>query len=451
MLISAALAGAVAAAGPGLWSQLWYRSRGSNVILIVLDTLRADHLGSYGYAVNTSPNIDHFAREEAVLFETVIAQAPSTLPSHASIFTSMLPSHHGASYARRSGLAQEFVTMAEILKAAGYRTVSYNDGGQIAASWGIGQGFEQYVTIPGPHAEQKLGRNVEHATRWLADNSDTPFFLFLQTYEIHHPYAAESRFFEAIGHRNRGTLPEQISEAVLKEINSDLKNLSPEDREHIIAAYDAQIRSADEAFAGLLDELRRLGLYEDSLIILTSDHGEELGERLLMGWHSHALFEEQLLVPLVVKFPHGRFAGRRIRAQVRSIDILPTLLEILGLDALPAFEGSSLLGLVLEKEEAPRAAVSQQDRPFLDGPAVLREGGWKYYHRPRSGQHALFDLKLDPGERRDLLRGHRAKVRELRGRLLALLDARPTAATATVDELEPELRRQLDSLGYLEE
>jgi arylsulfatase A-like enzyme len=427
-----------------------YKRPGASVILISIDTLRADHLGCYGYEVETSPAVDRFARD-AVLFEMPIAQAPSTEPSHASIFTSLIPSHHGAYFSRKVPLSDELVTMAEIFQQHGYRTKSFNDGAQVSAKWGFDQGFDEYTTLPGPPTEYKFRRTVKEALGWLTAHRDDRFFLFLHTYEPHHPYSPAPRYFELIGHEYRGALPREISKRLLERLNRDLAALSAEDVRHVVAAYDAEIRSMDEAFDDLLRGLDDLGLREDVLIVFTSDHGEELGERERIGWHSHALFDEQIHVPLIISLPRSRIRGVRVASQVRSIDILPTVLDVVDIAPLEVFEGQTLIPFLDQGGGGPLPAVSQRDVFEPRGPVSLRTGRWKYYDRSLIRRRLLFDVGDDPGELRDLSREDPERVIELRRELEQLLGQRPTAPRGEPVEIDAALKRKLEALGYIKE
>ena len=431
-----------------LFENAWQKP---NLLLISIDTLRADHLGSYGYSVDTSPILDAFAKKQAILFETVVAAAPSTTPSHASIFTSLLPVHHGAFFSRRVPLPPEHVTMAEILKGEGYRTVSINDGGQMDAMWGLSQGFDEYVTLPGVSIKAKFARNVKRVFRWLDDNAEakTPWFMFLHTYETHHPYNPDAEFYNAIGHKYSGALPDAIDKTLLQEINNEQLSVDEEDKRHIIAAYDAEIRSMDDAFGVLLSGLADRDLMENTIIVFTSDHGEELGEHGMMGWHSHALWDEQLLVPLLIGLPDGSGAGARISDQVRGIDMLPTVLELLSIEPLPHAEGRSIMPLVRGEHDEPRPAVSQRDTVSTPVPTTLRIGTRKAYWRQGEETPLVFDLGTDPAEKNDLFESDEEAATELRTMLDALITARPQAFTETEVELNGTVKAQLESLGYI--
>jgi len=443
----AGLAVVIAAATTALWT----KDGGGrpNLLLVSIDTLRADHLGCYGYRVPTSPNLDAFAARRGILFETAVAAAPSTTPSHASMLTSLLPSHHGALFSRQAPLAPEILTLAEILSAEGYRTFSVNDGGQMDAVWGLSQGFDEYLTLPGRAQLARFRRTVDRATRWLdeAPRDGRPWFAFLHTYETHHPYSPDPSLYEAIGHEYRGPLPSTIDKPLLSRINGGDLEIGDADRAHIVAAYDAEIRSMDEAFGALVAVLEERGLMDDTVVVVTSDHGEELGERGMMGWHSHALWDEQLLVPLIVRLPGERFAGARIGAQVRGIDVMPTALDLLGIAPPPSAEGRTVMPLVIEAPDAPRPAVSQRDVREDPLPASLRAGGRKLHRRGGDEPLLLFDLAADPGEARDLAEEAKDEAARAGARLDALIGARPAAPASQPVAFDAQLLGQLGALG----
>ena len=423
----------------GLAVFLWLRPEPHpNVLLISIDTLRADRLGCYGYARPTSPSIDAFAKD-AVVFRQAIAQAPSTLPSHASILTSLHPHEHQASVARKTALPPAVLTLAEVLRSEGFATAAYTGFGQLDPIYGLDQGFETYERAP---SDAFLG-TVEAAIAWLRRAPHRPWFLFLHTYETHHPYAAEARFLDVFDDAYDGPLPRAIDIDLLKRINRGELALGANDLQHLRNAYDAEIRSMDEAFGKLMRFLRKKGLYDDMLVILTSDHGEEFGEHGKVGWHSHTLYDELLKVPLVIKLPGSRAAGRAPESQVRSIDIAPTVLGAVGVDAPAAFRGADLVRW-LDAGEAPElVAVSERDaRGRTRVRSSLRTDGWKLWS-PR-----LFDLSADPAETVDVAEKHADLARELEASLAELLSRAPTDAPR---EVEPgtETIERLRALGYV--
>jgi arylsulfatase A-like enzyme len=438
------------------------------VVLISIDTLRPDHLGCYGSGRPTSPNLDRF-RERAALFACAIAQAPSTLPSHATMLTSLLPEHHGAFFARRSPLPGNLPTVAAVLGAAGYRTAAFTGGGQIAPEFGLDRGFEIYAVNEGG---ADFAAAVRSGLDWLARVDGRPAFLFLHTYEVHHPYTPHAEYMALFDDGYAGILPDEISKELLYDINRGEVVLDERDLNHIKAAYDAEIRSVDTAFGDLLSGLEKLGLADNALVIFTSDHGEEFGEHGVVGWHSHTLYDELLRVPLVVRFPDDLAAGSTVDAQVRLLDIAPTITTVCGVETPATFEGVDL-GRVIEGLATPLPALSQLDLPAGERVISMRTLNWKLYPRaamtgnPFSDAkvpfmtrvknryqrwrrpYVFFDLVNDPGETTDVLAenfwnstGHEKLIE----RLSAERPVPPPVPTVTVDDATNEM---LEALGYI--
>jgi arylsulfatase A-like enzyme len=416
-------------------SPLLAAERPANVILVSIDTLRADHLGCSGYRRETSPAIDRF-RRDSILFTQAIAQAPSTLVSHASLLTSLWPHEHGASERRHRALPPDALTLAEVLRSHGFATLSYNGGGQIDPVFGLGQGFDTYRT----RDEHDFAAAVAPAIAWIDRNPGRRFFLFLHTYEVHHPYtpdATHRRLFEA---SYAGPLPDAITIEVLQSINDGRMTLGVADLEHVIAAYDAEIRSVDDDFAALLEFLVRRGLYDETLIVFTSDHGEEFGEHGRVGWHSHTLYDELLRVPLIVKLPGSRHAGATVTQQVRSIDVPTTILAVLDLPVPASFRGIDLVPLARGEPVAALPAVAMQD----GGDAVvLRTERWKLYG------DILHDLEQDPHEVRDAASGNADVAARLRVELGRMLGAPRAGSGAPAARPDARTLERLRSLGYV--
>jgi len=416
---------------------------GLNVLLVSVDTLRPDHLGCYGYARDTSPNLDALCRE-SVVFRQTIAQAPSTLPSHASILTSLLPAQHGAFFADRHALDSSILTLTEVLQAKGYRTAAFTGGGQMEAVWGLNQGFETYESIKNDHFEQI----VDKARTWLGrireESPSSPFFLFLHTYEVHHPYTPdEADLARFVDPKSGGWLGPSVEISELKQLNNRSRPLAPGMLEFIEGAYDAEIRSMDRALGKLLSVLEESGLADSTLVVFTSDHGEEFGEHGWYGWHAHTLYDELLRVPLVVRFPDGLGAGHEISRQVRSLDIAPTVLEAVELAVPEQFGGTGLLRAIRGEKLDRLFAISQQDLSRTQRPAAsVRTERWKYY------DGRLFDLKADPGEQVNVSNSHWDLIEGFRAVLDETLENARLSGGDPV-ELDSETRHQLKALGYL--
>ena len=426
--------------------------RSTPVVLISIDTLRPDHLGCYGYPRQTSPNLDAF-RKDAVLFRHAFAHAPSTLASHAAILTSLLPPHHGASVDDLA-VPREVLTLAEVMREGGYSTASFNGGIQLDPAYGLDQGFDVYVSAkPRSSIAETLvdetdhfSYQVEQARAWI-EKQARPFFLFLHTYEVHNPYtprAPDLEFFQGDYH---GDLPNRITVKLLSQFNQGKRALEARDRQHILDAYDAEIRSADRAFGRLVDLLRNLGIYDDALMVVTSDHGEEFSEHGQVGWHSHTLYDELLHVPLLVKLPGKARAGTTIEETVRGIDIAPTMLAALGRRAPSEFEGLDILAPGPRPTGADevwsRRDIRMLDARTLSDLVCLRTPEWKLI------DGRLYNLRSDPGERKDVAAQQPEVVERLTERRRELLESRrlPRPQPAQINE---ELRQRLRALGYLD-
>jgi arylsulfatase A-like enzyme len=394
--------------------------------------------------------VDAFAND-AVLFREAIAQAPSTLASHASLLTSLNPPHHAASIANNLALPLEVVTLAEILRSRGYATASFNGGIQLDATWGLDQGFDTYLSVK-PRtagaeslvdAKDRFEYVVGLAQAWIEQNETRPFFLFLHTYEVHHPYTPYAADLEPFRGTYAGRLQDRITVDVLRRINDGKLTVDDRDRQHIVNAYDGEIRSMDRAFGSLVNFLRGRGLYDRALIVFTSDHGEEFGEHGRMGWHTHSLFDELLRVPLLVKLPSSRLAGTTSEGQARGIDVGPTLLAALGLEIPPQFAGRDLLSADPMKPGELTEAFSSRDVVEPNSSVAVRTSEWKLY------DGRLFNLTRDKRETEDVARPNADVARRLRNRLEAILAARrrPAKRAASPDA---ELLDRLRSLGYVE-
>ncbi len=428
--------------GPGFGGEDYVCSD-CNVILISIDTLRQDHVGAYGYRRDTTPNIDRFAAD-AVRFDDAIAHAPSTLPSHASILTSLLPEQHRAFRSADLPLPDEAVTMAEILWQSGFRTGAYTAGAQMHNKYNLDQGFDVWNNFEGDMTHKsRFFDTLASAEPFLEEYGNEQFFLMLHTYEVHTPYTPPIEYLRMFDPDYDGELDDEIGVDYLRSAFENPSGMSAADREHIVAAYDGEIRHMDDAFGALIDDLKTRGIYDQSMIIFTSDHGEEFGERGRMGWHSYTLYDELLKVPLLVKFPHSQYAGGTVEEIARGIDILPTVVDVLGIETETAFQGTSLLDRLLNRRSDGVFAVSQID--FTDGPlpSSIRTKRWKLL------DGALYDLAADPMELDDVSGVYPHVMAGLELNLAAL---RSTAALANAEpvEMNPELRRQLRAMGYIQ-
>lgn len=415
------------------------RFAGCNIILISIDTLRADHVGAYGYGRDTTPNIDHFAKEAVVFMETA-STAPKTLPSHASIFTSLLPSHHGALSNRGFRVPEDSLMMAEILRDAGYRTVSFNDGGLMEAKFGFSQGFEIYDSTP---LKSRFETRVGPAKDWIAANRDSRFFLFLHTYEVHLPLEPPEFYFDLFRRQDADHHPGDLVFGVQKRNELKKTEIAESDLEHVIDLYDAAIRSMDAAFQDLIQFLADVELLDNTLIVFTSDHGEEYGERGRIAAHGSTLYDEVIRVPLIVRFPGGRYGSTIVDRQVSSLDILPTVMDVADIAPMKHFEGRSLTGVVRGRSREESVAFSETGNGKF---ASARDGTWKLLRRPK--QNWLFHLLEDPGETHNAAPRFRDTFSRLERALDAALAARPMRSNPF--EPDEETNERLRALGYID-
>jgi len=422
--------------------------KGPNVILISIDTLRADHLGCYGYEKNITPNIDNFAKE-GVLFNNCIAQAPETTASHGSIFTSLIPVHHKASQDNRSAISSDVVTISEIFRNYNYSVISFNDDGQVGARFGFYRGFHLYDST---NREKKFKNTVEDAKEWIKNNRKKKLFLFLHTYEIHTPYDPFLEYLNKIEVNYRGNLGNVIEKGdYFDKINDGRIKINSQDLQHIVNLYDAEILSMDEAFSVLIDFLKKEDIYDDSIIIFTSDHGEAFGEHGKIATHGDILYDECLKVPLIIKFPNSKWAGKVIQEQVRSIDILPTIIEELNFRRFSYFEGISLESLIKgEKFEETLFALSQKDLVGYPS-SSLRTNRWKWHEDYE--ERLLFNLENDPLEERDVSSENKEIVEFLENKLNEIINSKEFSRVVNEDiekvHIDDDLQEQLRSLGYL--
>jgi arylsulfatase A-like enzyme len=291
-----------------------------------------------------------------------------------------------------------------------------------------------------------LERTVRAADAWLETNGTQKFFLFLHTYETHAPYTPTAERLAQFDEDYQGPLPALTSEELIERINRGELKIDDADKAHIIATYDAEVRSMDESFGNFLALLRAKGLLEKSILVFTSDHGEEFGEHELMATHSNTLYREQVHVPLIIRLPGGKYGGRRDPDLARSIDIAPTILDLLGIERPPSFEGLSLVPRMNWRPSAvPIFSISQRDmlETYRSDFWSITDGRWKLY------RGRLFDLAEDPAEIRDVsnsLPEIKATFRRRALRLLPPLSERRMIEPAKMSE---ELKKKLKALGYL--
>ena len=411
-----------------------------NVVLISIDTLRADHLSLYGYGRRTSPHLDAWAARSAVMFENAVVSAPWTLPSHASMLSGLDADRHGGvNYG--VPVPPDIKTLPEYLRGAGYRTLAITGGGWMRPEYGFARGVDRYrYWPPGVDKQPELELGVERAGEWLASMSEDPFFLFFHTFEVHSPHRRRQPFFAALTGSSDPDADSIITEKsstspedgflVHKSFFWHRKNARPqltpiaEDEIHeVVDRYDSAIAFTDHEIGRLLKSIEELGLDRNTVVVITSDHGDAFGEK---GLASHGyLYDFNLLVPLIIALPGGAGGGRKVEEQVRSVDIVPTVLEILGLPAPPDIDGTSLLGLLEGQTRGASREAWSYAGSSNRGISVRLSNRRKYIFNntpwpPLQGSEELYDLDVDPSEEHDLI-GTDQRFREIRQRAVRRL------------------------------
>jgi arylsulfatase A-like enzyme len=406
-----------------------------NVVLVSIDTLRADRLGCYGAERDLTPNLDALATEGAV-FERAYAASPWTLPSHASLFASEWPHATGVgTYDEPGHLVPEVVTLAEVLSEAGLSTMGFTGGGYLSEAFGLGRGFDFFG---GQLERSSMAEIVRRAGSWLETrDEDRPFFLFLHTWEAHQ-YEPPDTFRERWVRPYRGPLTRVDSMPLFLQQNrwqTRGEPLSDADLRYASDLYDACIASVDHEIGRLFERLRALGLLERTLVVVTSDHGEEFLEHGNTG-HGYTLYEENVRVPLLLS--HASLTGRRVARPVSLVDLAPTIAALLGIETPSAWRGE---GLLEEDSEGAVCFLGAAHRPLVG--AVDGEGK-VVVATERARSFEAYRLDTDPAEERPAAPGpeHRALLEELLGEYLV------GARRGRRIDAPAGLAEELDALGY---
>lgn len=381
------------------------------IILIVVDTLRADHLHCYGYKYETSPNIDKLAREGVVFFKAYANGIPTT-PAFTTIFTGLHSmTHKVISHGGDETLPPGIPLLAEILRENGFRTCAVDNLFTIKPYFA--KGYEFYINPQGqsPHFVRAEEINFQ-AIKWLKEHRDEDFFLFLHYWDPHSPYLPPEKykftFYRgedpfASDDRSMEPAKKQIAYPFFKKWHYDLLG-NPSDANYIIAQYDGEIRYVDDAIGEILETLTVYGIEEDTLLILTSDHGENMTEHNFFFDHQ-GLYEPVIHIPLIMRFG-GKFSPKRIEEIVQHIDITPTVLDIFNIKVNLRFDGKTLLPLLRGETEMVHEVVVSTECTWRAGIA-LRRGDWKLIKTMDQGLYStppkeLYNLKSDPKEMENL-------------------------------------------------
>ncbi|MHC4942883.1 MAG: sulfatase [Planctomycetota bacterium] len=469
-----------------------FEQDGFNVILISLDTLRQDRLGCYGYGLPVSENIDRLAGG-GVLFENAVTPSPWTLPAHASLFTALYPPAHGV-VRKELAIPPSQLTLSEILKSNEYSTGAFCGSGFMNSIYGFARGFDIYQ-------EDQTGRlhNIlPPALEWLKANHENEFYLFIHCYDAHFPYFPEDEHFREKYTKNFDRVPlhrvdalitrwnqegrlndqdldellfcmykyfDKINDLYKKEMIKDKVELTDKLREYVGSKwpasphyqddlamirgfYDGEVESIDHQLGKLFDLLTELKLWEKTLVVILSDHGEAFMEHDMLG-HTWNLFDELIKIPLIMVFPGDEYDGLRQESIVRIIDVMPTLLDFLEID-LPedlTIQGKSLMPMISGRDMNLSAfAVS------FDGDACLVWDDHKLILDINNKNEELYDLAADPAERNNLIRDKQEVGKDLLQKIKVLQKQNRRFLKKMTPEkvhIDPELKKQLRELGYM--
>jgi len=437
-----------------------------NIVLITIDTLRADHCSVYGYGLRTTPRLEKLARDGARV-ETAYVSMPSTGPAHASLFTSRYPLAHQV---LKNGhvLGDEYLMLAEVLDRAGYRTAAFVSSFVLDDRFGYGQGFDSYdddfrgadssyksmkrwegIEVPGGF-DRRAHETTDRAISWLRKNGRRQgFFLWVHYMDPHEPYDP----------------PEPWRTKYVKP------KMRRQDPRRAVALYDAEVAFTDRELGRFLDALDDTSPPEATLVVVTADHGEGLLEHGFMG-HGPILYEETLRIPLLVRWSDTIPAGSVIQGPVEIVDVMPTILGLAGISpGKLLLQGRDLTGVfttgaaldpehrvffqrrLYEGKTVPVFAVEgvKFDRPLRvkGGKYGIRQGNWKYIEAPMENTRELYDLSSDPGERTNLLPRRRKLARKLAGQLEAWRNEQTGLALGPGQEASEDEFERLRSLGYV--
>jgi arylsulfatase A-like enzyme len=413
-------------------------SKSKNIVLISLDTLRADHLGCYSYFRNSSPNIDKIAKE-GIVFANAASCSNWTLPSHLSMLTGLYPSETGfieGNAVSNTFVAEDVDTIASYLRSQNYKTAGFHGGGYLSEYFGFDKGFDFYLNTR-PDITSAMGQVL----KWLNNNKDDKFFLFFHTYETHAPYT--NKYFL-----------------------SQLPTVSVSPFDKSVAAYDSDIYNADKELGILFEWLKKNGLYEQTIIIITSDHGENFDyvkKEGDPGSHGKTLYDSEMRIPLIIR--GGEFInGKIIKSQVSSVDILPTIAKILDIDIDDKIRGIDL-GRLLEKDNLTNRLVYMESTPPGQILRGVRSSNFKLIARnlPKLKtvekktvlEYEFFDLTADNKEKRNLWNAEKSLSKKYLDQLKIISSSVSSRGYSNAAKrigakvMDNELQEQLKALGYL--
>lgn len=411
----------------------------TNIILITIDALRPDHLGCYGYPVNTSPRINKIAKEGTV-FKNNFAQSSWTAASMVSMFTSTLPPTHGIFHGQviedkvyyQEVLSDDFTTLPEILKSAGYTTAGFSTNSHLTKKQGFDQGFDYFNDTCLWESADCVNNE---AIKWIKDNSSEKFFLWIHYIDPHAEFTERNNdWYNPPGKYGMMYRP---------------KNLNAPKEKHI-SGYDGKIRYTDDSVSQLIDSLKDNGAYDNSIIIITADHGEGFQEHG-QWFHSETLYNEEIHIPLIIRLPHGRGLLTEVDANVRSIDIYPTITDYLNIKPLPQLQGKSLIPFIQGKDSSDLPVYSETRKKLNQDLRAIIKDGYKLIKNFETGTNELYNLKDDPLEKNNIADKKQVISESLLNKILSIetLALKTSLKAGRVEEKDMKEIEKLKSLGYL--
>lgn len=405
-----------------------------NLVFVSFDALQAAHVGSLGYPINITPTIDAIAKS-GFNFTNNISVASWTVPASMSWFTGVYPSEHGLTnkfsvfnppdnvLSNLKKLSPELVTLAEVLHENGYATGGFTGNAGVSGFFGYGQGFDQYFFEKGKFGS--MGVSIPKALDWLKENKEKKFFMFLHGYDMHGQNVPADGFdyrFVEKGYDKKYTGSAAEQEALREEgLEKGYTTLRDADVRFWRAIYDEKIQRTDEKFKGFLAELKKMGVMDKTIFVLTSDHGTEFYEHKRFD-HGFSLYDELIHVPLIIKLP-GQKSGKVIKDQVSSLDIMPTLLDLLEVKmpekAKNQLRGTSLIPALKGKQVAKDVYSETDYRQYTYKRSVITKEGWKFIYTLEDKGRELYNLKKDPKEQKNLVELEPKLAYELEQKLFA--------------------------------
>jgi choline-sulfatase len=417
-----------------------------NVVLITIDTFRADRVRGIGNGARYTQMIDRLA-DRGVLFTDCIAAAPVTGPAITAILTGAFPTRTGVRYNLQQ-LPTSTRTIAGVLTKAGYATAGFVSTSMLDGEFGFGKQFDYYRDkVDEAYSDTQYERDAKdlnaEAIPWIhAHSTGRPFFIWIHYFDPHYPYKA----------RYGADAGKSYSEKFLYDLykKQDIKTIKRE-YPKIVSYYDQELFYTDKQVGKVLHELERLKILNNTLVIVTGDHGEELFEHENFFGHARSLYNTVLHVPLIIRLPGGKPAGKRCSLTIRTIDIFPTILEVAGIKPPSGMQSESLLPVISGAEKAPRPAFSLREPYdfFWEGNAVaVNYGPWKLMDFEKTGDR-LFNLDKDPKEVKNILKSSPLQERELRSLIENNLYKDEQYKPSAAPRLSEKNKKTLKTLGYL--